>query len=271
MTHFKTLLSLAALFTLFVFCKSPEGLKSGYHVENNKVYHYSGFPATKTLMENAEADTFISINDDYAKDRNNVYYGTKKIDSADVASFEVLGGPFSRDKRNGYFQETIISRDGPGFGIITAQEYPTGTLYARDGKNVFRSNNILENADPLTFRFVSMFNGNYLTYDKNTVYFNDLPVTGTNGSAFKKVTGHYFKDDKNVWALILGKETAWTMVTGADAVTFEGYKEYYAKDKNKIYYEDKVVDGADLKTFEETDNGEAKDAIGNFEDGKRKK
>ncbi|MEO8666841.1 MAG: DKNYY domain-containing protein [Ignavibacteria bacterium] len=245
----------------------PEGLKSGYYTENNKIVHYSGFPATHFFVDEADVSTFKPISNEYGKDKNHVYYGAKIINQADPATFEYLGGPYSRDKNTGFFQDKILSDDGSNFVVLPNVDNPTAISYAKDSRTVYKGNLIFEGADPASFEFIPMYNGNSLTHDKNNVYFNDLPVPDADGSQFKKVTGFYFKDNENAWALLLGKDIAWVEIPDVDAPGFTGLKEYYAKDKNNVYYENKIVTGADLGTFEELANGKAKDKNGNYSNG----
>lgn len=67
----------------------------------------------------------------------------------------------------------------------------------------------------------------------------------------------------------MGRETGWVPMAGVDLSTFVGLKRFYAKDKNQIYYEDRVVEGADVATFEETENHQAKDKSGTYHSGKK--
>ncbi len=255
------------LLCIFVSCQLPDGMKTGYKTENNKIVHYSGFPAHKVVVDQADVKSFISINDNYGKDKNNVYLDENIINNADAQTFEYLGGPYSKDKNNAYYQSEVLSDDAAGFRILTNSDNPGAIIYALDSKLVYKDSWIVKNADAATFTFVPMFNGYYLAYDKYKVYFNEIPLDDADGAGFQKVSGLYFKDKANAWALLLGKDSKWEKIPNADPGSFEAVKEFYAKDKKNVFYENKVVAGADISSFKETTIDEAKDKNGSYSRG----
>ncbi|WP_421796139.1 DKNYY domain-containing protein [Haliscomenobacter sp.] len=264
-----------AIFGLSLKSCIPDGLKSGYQIEDNQVVFYHGFPASRQVIGQADPKSFKSIKDEYGKDKNHVFYYGKIIPQADPASFKHLAGAYSKDKNYGFTRDEIISHDGAHFEIVpNPNEKPgnvtaEGIVYARDREKVFRDNVPVAGADPATFEFVPMFNGNYLARDRYHVFWHDQPLEGADGETFKAVSEFHFKDKNKAWCLSLGRETAWVPMTGVDVPTFVGLKRLYAKDKNQVYYEDRVVEGADLATFEETENHQAKDKNGTYQSGKK--
>ena len=86
--------------------------KSGYHPhENGEMYFRTPTSlADEYKVEGVDLQTFeILANEDYAKDKNNVYFYGRKLEGADSESFEILVDRFSRDKKNIYFcKEKIL-------------------------------------------------------------------------------------------------------------------------------------------------------------------
>ncbi len=272
----KILLSLiAATAALFLkSCEMPDGLKLGYYIENGEVVRYSGFPAQRRVVSAADARTFKPINKEYGKDSKQVFLREDPISGADPASFEYLDGSFSRDKNHGYSNGRPISDEGTRFNIVpNPNETDTnvtaeGIVYARDSRRVYTSSFVLEGADPASFEFVPMFNGNYLARDRKHVYWHDTPMEGIDGQSFVRLTEFHFKDKDGVWCLVLGRDVGWAPLQGADVATITGLKRVYAKDKNNVYYEDIIVKGADVATFEETENHNGKDKNRTYQSGK---
>lgn len=268
-------LGLALLGLLFKSCSMPDGLKSGYKIEDQQVVFYHGFPAQRQLVAEADPRTFKSINREYGKDKTRVFYYGKVLPKADPASFEYLGGAFSKDKNYGFTRDEIISEDGAHFEIVpNPNETPgnvtaEGIVYARDRRKVYNNSIEIRGADPATFVFVPMFNGNFLAHDRFHVFWQDQPLEGVDGGTFQALSEFHFKDKSAVWCLSLGRETQWLPMEGVDLPTFEGLKRFYAKDKNRVYYQNTVVEGADLATFEETENHQARDKTGTYQSGKK--
>lgn len=253
-------LFLTAVGLFFKSCEFPESMKSGYRIEDGKVVLYSGFPASRTVIGQADAQTFKAINYNYGKDSKQVFYYSGVIEGADAASFEYLGGSYSKDKNRGYTVDKPISDDGAHFAIVPNPEdtesnrTAAGIVYARDSRQVYHSLMVLEGADPASFRYVPMFNGYDLACDKRAVYWQSKPIEGADGQTFVRVTAVHFKDKNKVWGLFLGRDVHWVQLPEADAVSFTKLDQFYAKDKNKVYYETKVVEGADPVTFKVPEN-----------------
>ncbi len=265
-----------ALFSLLIkSCSLPEGMSSGYRIQDGKVILYTGFPSQKREVGQADAHSFEAINSQYGKDKNHVFLLGNIIENADPTTFVYLANTFAKDRNHGYINGKIVSSDPAHFAIVpNANETPQnvsaeGIVYARDSQNVFTySGDTLPQTDPATFRFVPMFNGYYLAYDKNSVYFQHNPIKNADGRTFIKLSDLYFKDKKAVWILSLGKDVQWVTIPEADVATFEVFKKWYAKDKNYVYYEHNTVEGADPDTFQEMENGEGRDKNSTYQSGK---
>ncbi|MCF0075010.1 DKNYY domain-containing protein [Dyadobacter sp. CY261] len=250
------------------------GSRKGYRIEKGEVVIYRGFPASRTVIGEADAKSFIAINDDFGKDKNHAFYLTSIIPEADPATFVYLSGGYSKDKTHGYSRDQLISRDGANFKIVPdpSETRPEVTMqgspYAHDSKSVFKDVYVLEGADPATFSFVPMFNGQYLTYDRHYVYFQDQPISGADGGTFRKVSDFNFADKNAAWGLVLGQYTNWSKMENVDLATFKGIDKNYAKDKDHVYYSNFIVEGADVATFKETGYVQASDKNGIYSSGR---
>ncbi|GAB4029855.1 DKNYY domain-containing protein [Spirosoma gilvum] len=272
----RQLIASAGLLIISLFLKGcgPSSRK-GYRIENDKVVLYRGWPATRYLIEEADPESFVAINDECGKDKAHVFYLGRILPEADPATFEFLGSAYSRDKRNGYSEDKLISNDGPHFNIVpNPAETPAnvtaeGIPYAHDRYRVYKGTFIIEGTDPATFVFVPMFNGYYLTHDKQGVYFRDRPIEGADGATFQRVSAFHFKDDRHVWGIVLGRDIYWSPIEKANLASFTGVGKYYAKDKQHVYYENEIIADADPATFEETGYLTAKDKHGNYQSGRR--
>lgn len=254
MTAFSVLANLIAGSLLLTGC--GPGARKGYRIEDGDVVFYAGFPAIRSVVAQADDASFTAINDDFGKDKNYAFYLGKIIPNADPATFTYLGGSYAKDKRNGYSRDLLISTDGPHFDVIPNPEETVanvsaqGIAYARDSRRVYRDVVVIDGADPATFVFVPMFNGNYLTRDHRRVYFQDKPIAGVDGASFRKVSTLHFRDKQSAWGLVLGREIYWSPITQADLPTFTtGAGDKYVKDKYRVYFGPDTLKGADPLTF----------------------
>ena len=116
--------------------------------------------------------------------------------------------------------------------------------------------------------------GNNYAKDKQTVFFENKPVTGAHAAAFVVVPGYentteelYFaKDDVHVF---------WKdkIVSGADPATFQAIEFGYGTDKNHVFYKTSIMQGADPKTFRVYPHGigdaNAEDKNNRYMEGKK--
>ena len=164
----------------------------------------------------ADRNSFEVLNDEFSKDKNNVYYYGNKMKGVSPDGLEFVGNKFVfenhedfvsfiKDKNNVYYLK----------GKIGNEKYEIIPLKV-DSKSFKYSNN----------GFYELTNLNYTGYfeDKNGVYYFD---------GLAKLTPNN----------ILSK------VENADIPSFIQYIVGYAKDKNKVYCGTKEVEGADAESF----------------------
>ena len=112
--------------------------KSGYHPhENDEMYFRTPTSlADEYKVEGVDLQTFeILANEDYAKDKNNVYYYGQKVEGADSKSFTLISSkvsnlPYAKDENNVYFGNSVIGADVKSFVIIDFN-------FSKDKKNIY--------------------------------------------------------------------------------------------------------------------------------------
>lgn len=135
----------------------------------------------KTKPLGADEVTFTVLSDEqYAKDKNNVYYQGDIIVGADASTFVLIkGGPYSKDKNHVYLRGTkVINADPNTFTVI---EY----LYARDKKGVYCGTVPMNvsNIDEFVViepgkGFISDSKDYFIEVNKEYSYLKDYPVNG---------------------------------------------------------------------------------------------
>jgi hypothetical protein len=212
------------LFLVAGACSSfDEGLKDsfgGYTVTDGKVIYHTGLygMGSKDSWEipGADADTFSSVGEGYAKDKNSAYLDGRVISQSDGPSFKLLEKPYAADRAHGYWGAQILSDSPQTFKIIARLEKVT---FSTDGKKVF----------------------------SGSVEF--LPGTADAASFTQVGSSGYFRDRNRVY-------TFEKVVEGADPRSFEvlpDYEERYAVDEKSVFYRGIKVDGCDPKTHEVVD------------------
>jgi hypothetical protein len=175
------------------------GLHSGFSKDKNGVYFvlpagYSGnydpvIDPSLTVMTTADPNTFHLSSDvispsgttgtippSYAKDRNNVYFGTTTAMGADprsyvaycgdtgaIGKYDYLTCPYAKDKTHAFgFNDnsaeaiSLISNADPStFKVLNLSGISTGYIvYAEDAYNVYYGSHIISGADRATFSVV---------------------------------------------------------------------------------------------------------------------
>ena len=237
---------------------SFEVLEEHYGKDKNGVYYFEGNylygSSYKSenflfeLIEEADVETFRVFEETeglYARDKNHVYNLREVIEGADPATFEFLGSDL--------------------YG------------YQKDKNRVYSQGTVIEGVDPATFEYFPCpradLRCNYFK-DKDAVYFDS--VLGINElTEYDPVTfmiyseGMAYMRNKDKIYYEMGD---WEEIVEADAATFEiievaecvgkSFDEYpmnlftycafgspFAKDKNYVYEDGEIVEGANPETF----------------------
>lgn len=222
----------------------------GYFIKGQKVYLYG------KQLPGADALTFTHFNNrgQYSKDKNTVYSNDKKLKSADAASFQPLANDttnsYWHDARSAYYKwYTIAGADGASFEYL-------GGFYAGDKNKVFLEQNIVAEADRASFQ--SLYN--FVGKDAEHVFVRNIAATTiTEVSNFKIITlseETFGIDSKQIYTIRYTPTLPLMPFPNADLETFVVLGDYYAKDKNQVYYysfhipEILVLEGANPKSFE---------------------
>lgn len=183
----------------------------GYYSANGKIYY--GLEGWFTgEMGNIDLPTF-SVSSitraRNAKDKNNVYFDGSILEGADPISFTVLNKFYGKDANHVFYYDDIVVGANPKDFVIL--DVDDGRL-GRDDAHVYYGGNEVPNADPATFVVLNRV----YSKDKNHVFMG-----------FKKI------------------------IIDADPKGFRIFSEdgEYGKDNSHVYFEDKMIQGADPVTF----------------------
>ena len=255
---------------------NPPGQKGGPWQQKEGAWYYRELP-----IEGADAKSFEVLNDNYAKDKNDVYYGDtyrkgqeyymikhsrlRVLKGADPATFRYLNYDYSRDKSSAFYEGVAFPvQDIETFELIDR-------AYARDRVTAYYQQRPIPGSDGSSFAVIE---GGY-SRDARHIFYSGLDPRGTERSTALKGArpesfqvlggGGYAADATQVYyrGHLLTKEVA----------SFKVLDRGYAKSTTHVYYEGKPIPGADAASFATlenlTDTADAQDRNGTFRHGKR--
>ncbi len=206
--------------------------KIRYFRNNGKIY---ALEALNELNGIEDVDTFEVLDDEYSKDKHNIYYDGVTLSDVDMDTFQIImPNYYAKDKNSVYSRHKKIKGANPKTIKVL------NIAYIKDDKTVFSDfsfSNTLKNADVESFEAL----GEYYGKDKNNVYLMGEKIKKADVKTFQVISeesfNHYSKDKNNVYL-----ETY--IIEGADPKTFEIIKEKptYSKDKKYLYYSGKKID-----------------------------
>ena len=170
----------------------------------------------------ADRNSFEVLNDEFSRDKNNVYYYGNKMKGINPDGFEFVGRDFKNNEDIIYFLKTkdkvyvLKNKAGKEVYEIVPLNFDTNSFKYSNADNSYESES-----------------AGYFQ-DKNGVYYFDA-----------------FRLDE------LNPNKVFAKVEGADTSSFVQLMFGYAKDKNKVYIEDREIKGADPESFKiiETSDG----------------
>lgn len=214
----------------FKFYKNKD--KIVYFRNNGKIYDLKGLNELNGIED---VDTFEVLDDEYSKDKHNIYYDGVTLSDVDMDTFQIImPNYYAKDKNSVYSRHKKIKGANPKTIKVL------NIAYIKDDKTVFSDfsfSNTLKNADVKSFEAL----GEYYGKDKNNVYLMGEKIKKADVKTFQVISeesfNHYSKDKNNVYL-----ETY--IIEGADPKTFEIIKEKptYSKDKKYLYYSGKKID-----------------------------
>ena len=156
--------------SLFVVGSSEKKIQ--YHWHRVKGINDKDFKIEKVLQETKVDSRTETQKTCIASDGNSLVYNNYVFAGADLETFEVLENSFYKDKNTVYFSNgrVVPEADHQTFEILTTNECPNSyPPFARDDKQIFYANNIVEQADRDTFEIICVENG-VRGKDKNHTY-----------------------------------------------------------------------------------------------------
>ena len=176
-----------------------------YLKDKNGVYSIDG-DSDNLVLEKLPYDpqTYEVINQLYSRDKNNIYYDNKKIEGADLPTFQRIDEYiYSKDKNNIYFRGKKISGvDKDTFEKIDKYNY------SKDKNNIYYDDKKIEGVDKntfeLTYDFGSVVN-EYYSKDKNNVYYENKKLKGIDVKTFRKINrlvDNFLIEDKNGFYIV---------------------------------------------------------------------
>ena len=257
--------NLLKILTLLILSGSI--INAGYIKEKNTIYFTDETtePERKEIVKNVDFRTFkiFEENDDFARDKNNIYYKNKKVENVDVNSFQVEGFYFAKDKNNTFY----ISNDGlmkikgfrPEGSYAIVQLFVPALLINKYGIYMakYETDEIVAKSikpkemDMDTLEVVTSEESFAVFYlkDKNNVYFINY-TAGEQKSIDNNIENEDDVENDNDDFVIQIEKLA-----GADRDTFE-IVSVYGKDKNNLYFYNQKIKGINTKTFKLVGSGE---------------
>jgi hypothetical protein len=263
----------------------------GWIIRNGFIYYEgavntSGVFIERMLTTNAATFFISTIDADFGRDDNNVYYDGQIIEGAEANSFKVLGpgyesGGYAKDNLHVYFEKSSTSGTvAPITGADPTTFIGIGFAYAKDKYAVYESGLVVSGADPNTFSVIGLANATSApdalwAKDRTHVFVNGETITNPppDPSSVRiildqsgNVTG-YVADKTYLFDAYDG-----SLIMGADPRMFTVLNDWYAKDSTHVYsYECNVIagkyvtigtpiEGADAAHFILVDDNESFDA-----------
>ena len=206
---------------------------------------------------------------------------TSEYVDADLSGYSVYEG-------KAYFRYCIIEGMDPKTIkplVINGEE---SSSYGQDKNNVYYQTRILKGLEPNKFNIKNIGRYGVILYDNNTVYFDGTDITNVNPDieTLKEVGGFYYSDKNFLYQQIITDKTPsgienftfkkieggdpnnfktgynitpdavyWygKKIEGADPGSFETpifFDNELARDKNNVYYKEKIMYGMDVKSFQ---------------------
>ena len=164
-----------------LLCANTDGFKIlAPHKALDNQYYYSGNDTGPIAIDK---DSFQLIDDDYAKDTNQVIARGHIIPGADPASFQRVNQFFNRDKHAIYCENIKLDVNPQKSVFIDSG-------YVKDDQRIYFLEKIIEAADPESFEYL----GNNFSRDRHCVYHRDQRIDGADAMSFQVVNYSEFID-----------------------------------------------------------------------------
>ena len=184
-----------------------------------------------------DLEGFWGLDDLYAVDSDYVYGRGVKRENSDPNTIQELGHGYWGDKNNIYYDGKILEGADPETFLVIG-----GNMYATDKYNLFWNGQLWNHfKDRITAREIKEF----IKQNKHLKGYwwklKDLGRLREYGASFDGQEGYFIQDNNVFWEGSLLKH--------ADYKTFEILNHFYAKDARYVYYTDRRLMKADVKSF----------------------
>lgn len=251
-------------------------MNAEYIKRNGEIYYRDWSEEKPRILKNIDKKSFEILENDFAKDKNNIYYEGEKIEKIDPKSAKIFGSHFVKDEKivfDAYEKKELKDVD-------TKTLKSVGDYYFKDKNNAyFDMKKIDEKVDLETFVYLDYF----YAKDKNNLYFYGQKVKGVSPNNFNFLTllssvpDNIIKSGNDFYLVYENNSNEKIYVKKMDFPidrdTFESFSMRVYKDKNNFYYYDdtddikkgktliKFKNEADMKTlkFLKKKNGEKSD------------
>ncbi len=265
MKNIKVLLLICVLVFTFSSCKKQvdviipienKNMEDSWYIKNWEIIYYQPTNwSYQKQLEEVDWETFVVLAKHlYAKDKNNVYIGAKKLEGADSNSFEALFykdglvSGYAKDKNHVYYNGEKMTFWSSGIKADNSSFQALREFYAKDENRIYYMWTILRwGYDVETFKVL----GNDFTSDKDSIYWWGLILEWVDSESFQILEYWYSKDKNNIY---YHNDKIFDKI---DSNTFKILDENYIIDKNNAYYYNSlninepiiILDSVDLKTF----------------------
>ena len=232
--------------------------KNDVYRDKNYVYRYGNSRENQSfaIVPDADPVSFQSLGNHWAKDNRYVYLHYNKFD-ADPQTFVNINEQYSKDKDYLYYmylKNSALRADKEKCNtdeltLINHRYIRTNTrIYHLSTENVFTAIHLKDTAS-----IEILPHSLWLKADGQIVFCGLwLNNPDIDDSTFSSLGMQFFKDKNHVY-FWQWHETYPNLIIikDADLDTFESVSEYdhYAKDRNHVYYKDKILTGADPNDF----------------------
>ena len=188
--------------------KAVTGTYSYYEVMDGNVTYFRWNPMAMRyhtrVLEQADPNTFVTIDSEHGKDTTTVYEWDIPILHADPATYERLSNGYSKDATQVFYGRTRLE----GADLATFERLGDG--WSRDVDDVYSGNRRLDICDIDTFEYLSMWRA----VDSKCYYIQAERLTDVDRASLEILWGVYAKDRSRVYWLD-------HIVDGASPETFE--------------------------------------------------
>lgn len=188
--------------------KAVTGTYSYYEVMDGNVTYFRWNPMAMRyhtrVLEQADPNTFVTIDSEHGKDATTVYEWDIPILHADPATYKRLSNGYSKDATQVFYGRTRLE----GADLATFERLGDG--WSRDVDDVYSGNRRLDICDIDTFEYFSMWRA----VDSECYYIQAERLTDVDRASLEILWGVYAKDESRVYWLD-------HIVDGASPETFE--------------------------------------------------